>query len=194
MESTPTSTPATKCASIGWSFWPRRPGKSKTSPEPSKSPAPWIFRSKYSGAATSAQTPTLLPRWRGVKYYGMVDDVEKRAVLRNSRALLFPVRWPEPFGIAITEALASGCAVFGTPYGSLPEIVDTKSGFLSNDASEIVEVIRTRQFSPEACRSRVYEGFTHLNMADSYLKLYESMLTTGKLPGRPQNPAPSTFS
>jgi len=131
-----------------------------------------------------------LPRWFGVKYHGMVDDIEKRAVLRNSRALLFPVRWPEPFGIAITEALASGCAVLGTPYGSLPEIVDRKSGFLSKDASEIIEVIRTRQFSPEACRARVSEGFTHLNMADSYLKLYESMLATGKLPGASESANP----
>jgi glycosyltransferase involved in cell wall biosynthesis len=123
----------------------------------------------------------LLPRFRGVKYYGMVDDLEKRSVLRNSRALLFPVRWPEPFGIAITEALASGCAVFGTPYGSLPEIVTENCGFLSNQASEIVSAIQTRRYTPESCRARVYQGFTHLNMADAYIKYYDAILSSGSL-------------
>lgn len=129
----------------------------------------------------SSPSQRLLPRWRGVKYYGMVNDIEKRAVLRSSRALLFPVRWPEPFGIAITEALASGCAVFGTPYGSLPEIVNSSCGFLSNDASEIIRAIRSKTFSPDACRARVYQGFTHLNMADAYLKYYQSILEMGCL-------------
>jgi glycosyltransferase involved in cell wall biosynthesis len=122
-----------------------------------------------------------LPRYRGVKYYGMVDDVEKRSILRNSRALLFPVRWPEPFGIAITEALASGCSVFGTPYGSLPEIVDSSCGYLSEDASAIVSAIQNNHYGPEACRARVYQGFTHLQMAESYLKYYEAILSVGTL-------------
>jgi glycosyltransferase involved in cell wall biosynthesis len=135
----------------------------------------------------------LLPRWRGVKYYGMVDDVEKRAVLRRSRALLFPVRWPEPFGIALTEALASGCAVFGTPYGSLPEIVDRSCGFLSNDASEIVQAIRTQTFPPETCRDRVFQGFTHLNMADAYLNYYDSILRSGALSKDGENHAPKAL-
>lgn len=127
-----------------------------------------------------------LPRWRGVKYYGMVDDQEKRSVLRNARALLFPVRWPEPFGIAITEALASGCAVFGTPYGSLPEIVDSSCGFLSNDAQQLVQAIRSWKLSPQSCRARVFSGFTHHNMADHYLRYYASILESGSLSGAPR--------
>lgn len=120
-----------------------------------------------------------LPRWDGVKYYGMVGDAEKRSVLRNARALLFPVRWPEPFGIAITEALASGCAVFGTPYGSLPEIVDAKSGLLSDSASALIEADRSFKFSSTSCRKRVSEGFSHLDMAKSYLGFYQKVLNQG---------------
>jgi glycosyltransferase involved in cell wall biosynthesis len=117
-----------------------------------------------------------LPRWDGVKYHGMVDDVEKKRVLRNARALLFPVRWPEPFGIALTEALASGCAVFGTPYGSLPEIVEAQCGVLATSSAELVRAIQTFKYNPEGCRKRVYQGMTSLDMARGYLKHYERIL------------------
>jgi glycosyltransferase involved in cell wall biosynthesis len=120
-----------------------------------------------------------LPRWDGVKYHGMVDDQEKRAVLRNALALLFPVRWPEPFGIAITEALASGCAVFGTPYGSLPEIVDEQTGVLADSSEKLIAAIRCFNFNADTCRKRVYQGFTHLDMARSYLRLYETVQSRG---------------
>jgi glycosyltransferase involved in cell wall biosynthesis len=127
-----------------------------------------------------------LPRIRGVKYHGMVDDDAKRAILRKAKALLFPVRWHEPFGIAITEALASGCAVLGTPYGSLPEIITPACGKLSASAQDYVEVLRGRWlFDSLACRARVSEGFTHLDMARSYLALYEKVLVHGVLANEP---------
>ena len=53
-----------------------------------------------------------------VKFYGMVGGEQKLSLLNQSKALLFPVLWHEPFGIAITESLYMGAAVFGTPYGS----------------------------------------------------------------------------
>ena len=121
----------------------------------------------------------LLPAWRGVHYYGMVGDLEKRAVLRKAHALLFPVRWHEPFGIALTEALASGCPVFGTPYGSLPEIVSSEVGFLGTGVQEIAKAIRTQTFAPETCRKRVIQQFSHLQMAQKYLMYYERILSTG---------------
>jgi glycosyltransferase involved in cell wall biosynthesis len=129
-----------------------------------------------------------LPRWGGVKYHGMVDDIEKRAVLRNAKALLFPVRWPEPFGIAITEAMASGCAVFGSPYGSLPEIIDSNSGVCSNDASVLVQAIKEFKYNPEKCRARVYQGFSHLDMAKSYLSHYARVLEKGSIHPKTQPP------
>lgn len=117
-----------------------------------------------------------------VHYHGMVGDEQKKQVLRKARALLFPVRWHEPFGLAVTEALASGCAVFGTPYGSLPEIVTPEVGFLSSEASQIVaKLTGGKSYSPAKCRQRVYEGFTHLDMANGYLKFYRSVLETGRL-------------
>lgn len=122
-----------------------------------------------------------LPTVRGVKYRGMVDDAFKREMLPRARALIFPVRWHEPFGIALTEALVSGCFVVGTPYGSLPEIVSPEVGRLSANAGELAEALRDpRSFSPARCRARVLEhGFTHLDMARAYLKYYAQVLADG---------------
>lgn len=134
----------------------------------------------------SRDWPFALHRWiptvRGVHYRGMVDDIEKRDVLARARALLFPVRWDEPFGIAITEALASGCAVYGTPYGSLPEIVSPEVGMLSTSGADLVAALREGpRPSPADCRSRVEQVFSAEKMAREYAKLYEKVLTTGTL-------------
>lgn len=118
---------------------------------------------------------------KDVRYYGMVGDEEKKQVLKKAKALLFPVRWHEPFGIAITEALASGCPVFGTPYGSLPEIVTSQTGFLSVSAEDHISALVKKEYSQSICRERVYQGFTHFQMAESYLQYYELILKFGRL-------------
>jgi glycosyltransferase involved in cell wall biosynthesis len=125
----------------------------------------------------------LLPPIRGVRYYGMVGGAEKRELLARARCLIFPVRWHEPFGIALTEALVSGAYVAGTPYGSLPEIVTPDAGRLSAKTDELVDAVKNpRRFNPDACRNHVLNnGFTHLDMAKNYLKFYERVLTGGSL-------------
>jgi glycosyltransferase involved in cell wall biosynthesis len=135
----------------------------------------------------------LLPAIRGVRYYGMLGGAEKRDLLAHARCLIFPVRWEEPFGIAITEALVSGAYVAGTPYGSLPEIVTPETGRLSSRASELVETAtHPERFSPAACRERVLRGgFTHLDMARKYLDLYAQILARGRL-GETPEPEPVT--
>jgi glycosyltransferase involved in cell wall biosynthesis len=126
--------------------------------------------------------------WSKVQYLGMLGDSDKRKILRKARALLFPVRWHEPFGIAITEALASGCAVYGTPYGSLPEIVTPEVGFLSNQAGELADAIHRQVISPQIYRNRVHQGFTHLQMAQTYLDFYQKILAQGSLESRVHPP------
>ncbi len=134
-----------------------------------------------------------LPPIRGVRYYGMTGGPEKRDLLARARCLIFPVRWEEPFGISLTEALASGAYVVGTPYGSLPEIVLPETGVLSAQAGKLVEAVENPQrFNPQACRDRVLRGgLTHLDMARKYLKYYEQVLTHGSL-GEAKEPAPAT--
>ncbi len=124
-----------------------------------------------------------LPSFGGVRYLGMVNDTEKREILRKATALLFPVRWEEPFGLAIIEALASGCAVFGTPYGSLPELVSHDVGGLNSSPEELARIFREFRFSPEASRAHAANNFSHHHMAQAYVRYYEQVLEHGELSG-----------
>jgi glycosyltransferase involved in cell wall biosynthesis len=135
----------------------------------------------------------LLPPIRGVRYYGMIEEDEKRDLLSRARCLIFPVRWHEPFGLAITEALASGAFVAGTPYGALPEIITPEAGALSINASELAEAVKNPQrFNPQACRNRVlHGGFTLLDSARKYIECYERILSHGSL-NEPGEPLPET--
>lgn len=123
---------------------------------------------------------TLDPR---IHFHGMIGGEEKNQVMRNSKALLFPVVWHEPFGIAITESMYFGCPVFGTPYGSLPEIVDSNSGFLSNKSSELIEALSgsLSNYDPKSIHDRVMDLFSVKQMVDKFLTLYETILNGEKL-------------
>ena len=145
----------------------------------------------------SRDWPLRLQRWwppiRGVRYYGLLGKPEKEELLSRARCLIFPVRWEEPFGLAVTEALVSGAYVVATPYGSLPEIVTPETGALSAKMVELAEAVKHPQrFSPAACRDRVLRGgFTHLDTARKYLGYYERILTHGSL-GEGNEPSPAT--
>jgi len=125
------------------------------------------------------QLQRLLPPIRGVTYHGMVDDRTKAKILRKARGLLFPVTWHEPFGIALTEALASGCPVFGTPYGSLPEIITPEVGVLSSSAEELAAAVLKKRFNPSVCREHVLKHFTYEHMTKKYLDYYHLVLHQG---------------
>jgi len=126
---------------------------------------------------------TLDPR---IRFEGMVGGEEKNRLINGSKALLFPVRWNEPFGIAIMESLYFGCPVFGTPYGSLPELVTPDFGFLSNRKSELVEALgRVDEYDRLKCHEYVCDSFSSLQMARNYLPLYEKVLN-----GETLNPNP----
>lgn len=119
---------------------------------------------------------------RGVISHGTIDGAEKLSLLRNAQALLFPVIWEEPFGVALIEALACGTPIIATPRGAIPEIVDSTCGFLSNSFSELVESVKKlKSLDPEDCRVRVIKQFTHLQMAEGYLAHYRKILKDGFL-------------
>ena len=135
----------------------------------------------------------LLPALRGVRYLGGASEREKRELLSRARCLIFPVRWQEPFGLAITEALASGCYVVGTPYGALPEIVTPEVGALGIRAEELAEAVRhPERYQPSACRDRVlHGGFTLQDSARGYVRCYQQILEQGSL-GGPGEAPPAT--
>lgn len=122
------------------------------------------------------------------KFYGMVGGQEKNALLSKSKGLIFPVLWDEPFGLAITESMYFGCPVFGTPYGSLPELIGPEEGFLSESVAELsmamnnVGIFNKKYISEYAC-----ERFNSKVMAMEYLKKYEIVLARKTLnPSKPR--------
>jgi glycosyltransferase involved in cell wall biosynthesis len=118
---------------------------------------------------------TLSPR---VRFKGMVGGKEKVDLIQHSKGLIFPVKWDEPFGLAITESLYCGCPVFGTPYGSLPELVPKEVGFLTEDMPEMVEHLRNHyDYNPVTCHEYARDLFNSQIMAERYLEYYERVLS-----------------
>jgi glycosyltransferase involved in cell wall biosynthesis len=116
-----------------------------------------------------------------VRFYGMVGGEKKDLLLNGSKGLIFPVRWNEPFGLAIIESLYYGCPVFGTPYGSLPEIVHDQVGFLSDQSELIAVQLENNQYNRHRCHEYASDVFNSKKMAISYLVLYEKVLSGQQL-------------
>ncbi|MFC0185884.1 Glycosyl transferases group 1 [Pseudarcicella hirudinis] len=121
-----------------------------------------------------------------VRFYGMVGGDQKLNLLSTSKALIFPVLWHEPFGLAIIESLVTGSAVFGTPYGSLPELVPEEVGFLSNSKAELVnQLMDLDRFKPEICREYASDNFSINQTAMAYLSCYEKVLNGRTINSKP---------
>ena len=114
---------------------------------------------------------------RRVKFFGMVGGQEKIDLLNASRGLIFPVNWDEPFGLAVIESLYFGCPVFASSRGSLPELVSSATGFLSNDLAELASAVRERHFDAEACHEHAKSRFNAHRMATGYLLKYQRVVS-----------------
>lgn len=113
---------------------------------------------------------------RRVRFLGFLGGEAKDRVLNGSKGLIFPVIWNEPFGLAIIESLYFGCPVFGTPYGSLSEIVIDGVGFLSSSKSQLARAIEELRFDPVRCHKYAVEEFNARRMALDYLRKYQAVL------------------
>ena len=113
---------------------------------------------------------------RQVQFYGMVGGAQKTQLLNASNGLVFPVRWHEPFGLAVIESLYFGCPVFSTPYGALPELVTEDCGLLSAEADVLADAVRGGRFDAQACHQRAVAHFSAAQMAAGYLEKYEQVL------------------
>jgi glycosyltransferase involved in cell wall biosynthesis len=110
-----------------------------------------------------------------VVFLGEVDAAGKRELLASARALLNPISWAEPFGMAMLEALACGTPVVGCPQGAAPEIVEHGlTGFLSDDDAELVTgLLSLDRIDRGVCRQRAHERFSVERMVDGYVRVYE---------------------
>jgi glycosyltransferase involved in cell wall biosynthesis len=113
-----------------------------------------------------------------VTFLGEIDEAEKRALLAHAAALLFPVDWPEPFGLVMIEAFACGTPVIAYPNGSVPEIMqDGVTGFIvDNQEAAVRAAARIDMVDRKICRDIFERRFTATRMADSYLRVYEKCI------------------
>jgi len=114
----------------------------------------------------------------GARWVGSVAGAEKQRLLRCSRALLFPVRWPEPGGTAVCEALAAGTPVVAMARGCLPSLVEPGvTGLLADDEEAFTAALdRLDELDPRACAAAARRRFAPEVMADGYERLYAELL------------------
>jgi glycosyltransferase involved in cell wall biosynthesis len=111
------------------------------------------------------------------RFKGMVNNDKKSAFLNKSEGLIFPVKWNEPFGLAIIESLYFGCPIFGSKHGSLKELVNNQVGFISNNSSEIVDALKNaNSYNKKNCHEYANDTFNSKIMALNYLNKYEKIL------------------
>jgi glycosyltransferase involved in cell wall biosynthesis len=114
----------------------------------------------------------------GVEFIGEVDEATKRELLVHARALLFPIDWPEPFGLVMIEALACGTPVIARPRGSVPEVLeDGETGLLADGVDDLVRAAATvDRLDRRACRAAAERRFSVTAMADRYEALYRRLI------------------
>ncbi len=118
-----------------------------------------------------------------VEFVGEIDDNQKAEFLSGAHALLFPIDWPEPFGLVMIEAMACGTPVIAFNRGSVPEVLDDGvTGFIVEDEiGAVAAVNRLHTLSPRAgVRKRFEERFTSHRMAQQYVDAYQAVIRAQK--------------
>jgi glycosyltransferase involved in cell wall biosynthesis len=113
-----------------------------------------------------------------VTYLGEVGGDQKAALLAKAAGMLFPIDWPEPFGLVMIESMACGTPVIAFPRGSVPEVInDGLTGFICRTVEEAVEAVRRLpQLNRRRCREVFERRFNVSRMAADYLKVYQQMI------------------
>jgi glycosyltransferase involved in cell wall biosynthesis len=114
----------------------------------------------------------------GVEFIGEIGEHEKGEFLGNALALLFPIDWPEPFGVVMIEAMACGTPVIAFPCGSVPEVVlPGVNGWLVDDEhAAVAAASQAASFDRTACRRDFERRFTAERMANDYVAVYRNLL------------------
>jgi glycosyltransferase involved in cell wall biosynthesis len=128
----------------------------------------------------------LLPALRspGVTWLRRADVAAKRRLFGRARALLVPIRWEEPFGLVMIEALLAGCPVIAHARGAAPEIVEEgRTGFLVDDAAAMAEALgRAAALDRPGIQARARERFSADRMAAEYVAVYRAAGARGRGP------------
>jgi len=130
-----------------------------------------------------------------ITYVGEIGEAEKIPFLSGAAALLFPIDWPEPFGMAVIEAMACGVPVIAWRNGAMPEIIeDGITGFLVDSVEEAADAVaRARDCDPAGIRETFERRFSASRMADDYEEIYRRIIE-GRVEKLPPVAAPSSES
>lgn len=114
-----------------------------------------------------------------IEYIGPVNDEQKLYYLQRSKAFLFPIKWEEPFGIVMAEAMACGTPVIGFRRGSVPEVIkDNETGFVVNNVSEMIKAVnKIGQIDRNTVRSDCKQRFSLDVIAKQYIELMEKIIS-----------------
>jgi glycosyltransferase involved in cell wall biosynthesis len=118
-----------------------------------------------------------------VEFIGEINDSQKQEFLGNAKALLFPISWPEPFGLVMIEAMACGTPVIAFNSGSVPEIMeDGLTGFVVEGVAQAAAAVGKVDglFRPSV-RSRFEERFSVAAMAREYVRIYQQLAASGEV-------------
>jgi glycosyltransferase involved in cell wall biosynthesis len=121
-----------------------------------------------------------------VTLVGEVDDAKKQPFLAGAAALLFPIDWPEPFGLVMIEAMACGTPVIAYRSGSVPEVIeDGVTGFIVDGEGDAVQAVRELpRLDRRAVRARFEERFTAVRMAREYEARYRELVAKAQAEAR----------
>jgi Glycosyl transferases group 1 len=146
------------------------------------------YRWAIEGAKLADKRLVVAGGWRpsvrpSLRFVGSVDGQRKAALLANAQCLWMPALWDEPFGLTLVEGMMSGTPVLGTRRGALPEVVSPETGALGDTLEDLVRLRATiDRLDPAACRARAERWFSHLRMAQEYVRMYRHYLETSSVP------------
>jgi glycosyltransferase involved in cell wall biosynthesis len=130
-----------------------------------------------------------------IEFIGEIDARQKPEFLAKARALLFPIRWPEPFGLVMIEAMACGTPVIAWDRGSVPEVIEPgRTGFIvRSDREALAAIDEVARLDPRAVRAGFERRFTAQRMAEAYLDLYRALLAAPRSVGLGRHGRKATY-
>jgi glycosyltransferase involved in cell wall biosynthesis len=125
----------------------------------------------------------------GIEFIGEINERERTKFLGEAAALLFPVDWPEPFGLVMIEATACGTPVLAFRCGSIPEVIDDGviGALVESEEENITTLPEILTYDRHAVRQRFEERFTSARMAKDYVSTYRKLLRARTAIGKAQS-------